>query len=367
MMKLQYHQKTFELLGITPTLSLENLKRISDFEAKHDLMLPASLKEWYSLENHKNILQNAINQLLNHSVIELEEGLDEWNTWQHKKINKKHLYVLLENQAVWYIAVRLIDLDDPPVYLCYNEEGEDWELHASTFSDFVFAIVWDSVVAGENLENFVDCTNEDILRQFLTESKKLGPETFLGNMVFKAPRFVRGLHKNQYKTFLVRNIGIRKIVLEDARGFWVALASVAREKKYILTVEPPPFENTKAFVKDNVEKNYAQYVAVCDDSIIGWADIIPLEHPTMAHVGSLGMGVVAEYRGQGIGSKLLSSVIHHAWESGLKRLELEVFSDNEAAIALYKKHGFVQEGVKRFARAIDGHYQDIIVMAQYRI
>jgi L-phenylalanine/L-methionine N-acetyltransferase len=101
--------------------------------------------------------------------------------------------------------------------------------------------------------------------------------------------------------------------------------------------------------------------------IIGWADIIPLDHSTMNHVGCLGMGVMAEFRGQGIGSKLLASVIQHAWANGLKRLELEVFADNEVAIALYKKHGFVQEGVKRFARVVDGHYQDIIVMAQYRV
>lgn len=55
---------------------------------------------------------------------------------------------------------------------------------------------------------------------------------------------------------------VRKIQLEDAEGFWSALGSVAKEKKYILTIEAPPFEGTRAFVKDNVEKNYAQYVAV---------------------------------------------------------------------------------------------------------
>jgi L-phenylalanine/L-methionine N-acetyltransferase len=163
------------------------------------------------------------------------------------------------------------------------------------------------------------------------------------------------------------NVVVRKIELNDAQSFWSALSSVAKEKKYILTVEPPPFESTRAFVQNNIEKNYAQYVAVSENKIIGWADIIPLEHPTMAHVGSLGMGVVTEFRGQGIGSKLLASVIQHAWDSGLKRLELEVFADNGAAIALYKKHGFVQEGIKRYARVIDGYYQDIIVMAQYRI
>ncbi len=120
------------------------------------------------------------------------------------------------------------------------------------------------------------------------------------------------------------NMTIRKIEIEDAKGFWSALASVAKEKKYILTVEPPPFEETREFIQSNIENNYAQYVAVCDGQIVGWADIIPVDHLTMTHVGSLGMGIIAEYRGQGIGDKLLTSIIQHTWESGLKRLELEV-------------------------------------------
>ena len=163
------------------------------------------------------------------------------------------------------------------------------------------------------------------------------------------------------------DVVVRKIELGDARGFWSALSSVAQERKYILMIEPPPFERSEAFVLENVENNHAQYVALRDEEVVGWADIIPLGHPTMAHVGGLGMGVLANYRGRGIGSQLLSRTIEHAWSSGLKRLELEVFADNEPAIRLYKKHGYVQEGLKRYARFIDGQYQDIVVMAQVRI
>jgi putative acetyltransferase len=47
-------------------------------------------------------------------------------------------------------------------------------------------------------------------------------------------------------------------------------------------------------------------------------------------------------------------------------LEIEVFSDNEIAIHLYKKHGYLIEGVKKKARFIDGVYQDIVIMGQVR-
>ena len=163
------------------------------------------------------------------------------------------------------------------------------------------------------------------------------------------------------------DIVVRKIELEDAPGFWSALSSVAQERTYILTIEPPPFERSEAFVRENVEENHAQYVALHDGKVVGWADILPLKHPKMTHVGALGMGILKDYRGRGIGGQLLERTIEHALASGLKRLELEVFADNEPAIRLYKKHGYVQEGLKRYARSIDGQYQDIVVMAQYRI
>ena len=165
----------------------------------------------------------------------------------------------------------------------------------------------------------------------------------------------------------MRKVLIRQIKVHDAPGFWSAFAEVAGEKKYLLRTEPPPFRDVEAFIRANMEKGHAYYVAVNDETIIGWADIIPLNRPTLTHVGVLGMGVLAGYRGQGIGDQLLKEVTEHAWASGLKRLELAVFSDNEPAIRLYKKHGYVQEGVKRYARFIDGQYQDMVMMAQYRV
>ena len=163
------------------------------------------------------------------------------------------------------------------------------------------------------------------------------------------------------------DVVVRKIEVGDAPSFWEALAGVSRERKYLLRTEPPPFERTEAFVRSSVENDHAHYLAVQGQAVVGEASIIPLSRPTMTHVGVLGMFVVADYRGRGIGGQLLNKVTQHAWSGGLKRLELEVFADNEPAIRLYKKHGYIQEGLKRYARLIDGQYQDLIVMAQVRV
>ena len=69
--------------------------------------------------------------------------------------------------------------------------------------------------------------------------------------------------------------------------------------------------------------------------------------------------------GNGIGQNLLTATLRHAWQSGLKRVEL--FASNTAAISLYDKIGFQHEGIKRNARCIDGNYEDVCIMAQCRI
>ena len=160
------------------------------------------------------------------------------------------------------------------------------------------------------------------------------------------------------------SIEIRQIEKGDISGFYKALCSVANEGIYLLTTTPPPYEKMERFVHSSIKNNYAQYVAVKNNQVIGWADIIPSNRNTMTHVGALGMGILSDFRGLGIGGKLLEKTIAHAWNQDLKRLELEVFSDNEIAIKLYEKYDFKLEGLKKNARFFEGKCQDISIMAQ---
>ena len=77
----------------------------------------------------------------------------------------------------------------------------------------------------------------------------------------------------------------------------------------------------------------------------------------------LGMAVAREWRGRGVGSALLAAAIEWAREHGLHKLCLGVFAHNAAAIALYRKFGFVEEGrrVKQYRRA-SGELWDTVDM-----
>jgi ribosomal protein S18 acetylase RimI-like enzyme len=77
------------------------------------------------------------------------------------------------------------------------------------------------------------------------------------------------------------------------------------------------------------------------------------------------MLVAQPWRGRGVGSALLAAAIEKARDEKLHKLSLEVFPHNVAAIALYRRFGFVEEGrrVKHYRRA-SGEFWDSIVMGR---
>jgi RimJ/RimL family protein N-acetyltransferase len=79
--------------------------------------------------------------------------------------------------------------------------------------------------------------------------------------------------------------------------------------------------------------------------------------------GEFGMLVDRDWRGCGAGSALLQATVEWARGQGLHKLCLEVFVHNSAAIALYRKYGFMEEGrrVKQYRRG-SGELWDSIVM-----
>jgi len=77
------------------------------------------------------------------------------------------------------------------------------------------------------------------------------------------------------------------------------------------------------------------------------------------------MGLLPEFRVQGLGSKLLGSVLDHSLKFGLEKVELNVYTSNIPAIALYRKFGFEQEGLIKKYRKLEGEYFDCISMGKF--
>jgi [ribosomal protein S18]-alanine N-acetyltransferase len=154
----------------------------------------------------------------------------------------------------------------------------------------------------------------------------------------------------------VAQFTVRPAEAGDARAMAELFAAVAGERTGIAT-EPPV----------NIDERAAQFARTADGSVVAVADgqIVGMLHIEASRYGfgELGMLVDRDWRGRGVGSALVQSAISRARGQGLHKLCLEVFAHNTAAIALYRKSGFVEEGRRtRHYRRASGELWDSVVM-----
>ena len=154
----------------------------------------------------------------------------------------------------------------------------------------------------------------------------------------------------------VAQFTVRQASAADGRAMAEIFAAVAAERDGIATEPPVDVEERAALFARSAA---GSLVAVAGGQLIGMIHI----EVSRAGFGDIGMLVSREWRGRGVGSELVRAAASWARDHGLHKLSLEVFAHNAAAIALYRKCGFVQEGrrVKQYRRA-SGELWDSIVM-----
>jgi putative acetyltransferase len=149
-------------------------------------------------------------------------------------------------------------------------------------------------------------------------------------------------------------VEVRPAREEDRMPLALIFAAVAEERDGIAT-EPPVDVHARA-ASWTLE---GTLVAEADGDVVGSIHIDPSRHG----FAEVGMAVARDWRGRGVGSALLAAAIDWASERGLHKLCLSVFPHNEAAKALYRKFGFVEEGrrVKQLRRS-SGELWDVVDM-----
>jgi len=86
-------------------------------------------------------------------------------------------------------------------------------------------------------------------------------------------------------------------------------------------------------------------VAEVEGQLIGFARCVQLPLKRFNHQCDFGICILKTYCGYGIGNELLKSIVKWSETIGIEKISLNVIEDNLGAIRLYKRHGFVQEGL----------------------
>ena len=116
----------------------------------------------------------------------------------------------------------------------------------------------------------------------------------------------------------------------------------------------------------NISPDQYMLVAEVDGKVVGSIGI-RRGKDRLAHVAEIGMGVHDDYQNRGIGTELMQAILDMTdnWLN-IRRVELDVYTDNLRAVHLYKKFGFEIEGVRRDFAFRDGEYVDAYYMARLK-
>ena len=135
---------------------------------------------------------------------------------------------------------------------------------------------------------------------------------------------------------------------------------MAEEGRWIGGEAPVDKVERRARFESSVHRDDAQFFVAEDGGrIIGELGI----EVSGYGVADFGMMVAPDARGSGVGSALLEAAIAWAREAGAHKVALQVWPHNEAAIALYRKYGFDQEGrLRHHYRRRNGELWDAVQM-----
>jgi len=172
--------------------------------------------------------------------------------------------------------------------------------------------------------------------------------------------------------YLLRNgkdLLVRSAKKEDAKEylemFYITHIETDFNISYVEECKHTIKEEEEYLTKKEESNTDIELVAIIDNKIVGNASINQISNRLkLKHRAEFGVSIIKEYWGCGVGTVLLKVCIDLAKQMGYKQLELDVVSNNDRAISLYKRYGFIEFGrnKKAFISKYSG-YQELVYMA----
>ncbi len=173
------------------------------------------------------------------------------------------------------------------------------------------------------------------------------------------------------KTIILKNgkqLLLRNGTFEDGQAVFENFNQTHEETDYLLSYpDENSFDNEQEanFLKAKAEsENEIEILAQLDGKIVGTAGIEAIGNKyKVKHRAELGISIAKEYWSMGIGRALIMACVECARRADYTQLELDVVSENERAVALYKSVGFQEYGrnPRGFHSRISG-YQELVYM-----
>lgn len=178
-------------------------------------------------------------------------------------------------------------------------------------------------------------------------------------MLFEEERFIG----KDGKTYILRSPQIA-----DAEKMIKYLKTAAKETEYGLSYPEEldfSIQEEEDFIRRFSDDANSIMISVFDgNDLVGTASLTRvLDKKKTMHRAEFGIALLKKVWGQGLGFKVVSELAAFAKKADFDQVELEVASDNIAAVNLYKKLGFVVYGERPHSMKLkNGNYLDELLM-----
>jgi len=144
-------------------------------------------------------------------------------------------------------------------------------------------------------------------------------------------------------------ITLRPARPDDAAAIIAAVRSSSQERSYVLMeIYGKDTATQRAYIERLDREHNLFLVATVNEQIVGILALLDSLLCSTPEPGlSVGVHIVRDWRGRGIGSAMLRYAMRWAKEHNYQRLEADIFTTNERSVRVFSKAGFREETCRR--------------------
>ncbi len=159
-------------------------------------------------------------------------------------------------------------------------------------------------------------------------------------------------------------VKFRAMRVEDKELFKTFIRSLPRKDNYYLLVDVQNDQAMGRWIEKIQSGEIIGFVATEGGDIIGYCNLKTNDPPWTRHVGEIRIGVLAAYRGRGIGKALAEQIFSIARARGLQKLWARMAISQDAAQHLFKSLGFRTEALlSGFVKNENGLTDTLVIMS----
>jgi len=144
---------------------------------------------------------------------------------------------------------------------------------------------------------------------------------------------------------------VRPARQEDISGIVGVIESIAAVSSYVVATRlANEVTRDEVLLRHNESEDRVFFVATVDDDAVGWLHVEVVQAPMMNHTAELTVGVLEQYRGNGLGSTLMERGLEWAERRGTRKVYQNLPATNKPAISFLEDAGWTVESTR------DGHY-----------